>query len=118
MLSMASVTAWKFHKTSYDVIEFKNYDMYTDFEREYILPLVGSSNTYIAVIKLLNNTSNSRAAIWHVDYVSKGTKKIDEGERVGGNFSSQYGGNIYAGATIEIYISEDIPELMQKGADV
>ena len=53
-----------------------------------------------------------RAAIWHVDYVSKGTKKVDAGQRVDGQFLNQYGGDIYAGATIEIYISKDIPELM------
>lgn len=112
MLSMANGTAWKYHKTSYDATEYKQYDTYADFEREYILPLIGTSDTYIAVIKILNNTSNTRAAIWHVDYVSKGTKKINAGERVGGQFSNLYGGDVYAGATIEIYISEDIPELM------
>ena len=112
MLSMASGTAWKYQKTSYDVTEFKSYDLYRDFEQEYILPIIGTSDTYIAVIKILNNTSNTRAAIWHVDYVSKGTKKVDAGQRVGGQFLNQYGGDIYAGATIEIYISKDIPELM------
>lgn len=103
--------AWKYTKTVYTVAEYHNYDTYRDFASVYINPLINGLTDYILLVKLNNNTTNTRAAQWHMEYVNGSNKIAHTGKRSGGNFDEAYGGDVYAGCEIEVYVSTEIPIL-------
>jgi hypothetical protein len=60
------------------------------------------------VIDFENNTSNNRAGIFWAQVRARHKKsEVDfTGRRVGGQFGGSYGCNVYAGATINVYVSD------------
>jgi hypothetical protein len=93
----------------YDVInvtEYKYYGVAEDFDNEYLTGLLNRYNNVTVFVDFIDNTNNSRAAIWHsITKIAKYNLKSSDGRRVGGPFSASYGADIYPGAKIYIYYS-------------
>jgi len=93
----------------YDVInvtEYKYYGEATIFDNEYLTGLLNRYNNVTVFVDFIDNTNNSRAAIWHA--VMKNAKydfQFSDGRRVGGQFAGSYGADVYPGAKIYIYYS-------------
>lgn len=93
----------------YDVInvtEYKSYNEAPAFDNEYLAGLLNMYNNVSVFVDFIDNTNNSRAAIWHT--VIKNTKydfRYTSGRRVGGTFADAYGADVYPGAKIYIYYS-------------
>jgi hypothetical protein len=93
----------------YDVInvtEYKYYDTAADFDNVYLTGLLNRYNNVTVFVDFIDNTNNSRAAIWHA--VMKNAKygfQLSDGRRVGGQFAVSYGADVYPGAKIYIYYS-------------
>lgn len=104
-------TSWKYQKYTYSITAFESYDKYTDFADKYVNPYVSDAQNLFVIVNTYNNTSNTRAVLYHVEYISASTRLINIGKRVGANFLGDYGGDLYPGATLEVYISYDMPNI-------
>ena len=81
----------------------KGYDTFDDFKNNVVPDLPMDSD--LILIDFVNNTSNSRAGIYWAQ--AKSFQKdgvISGGKRGGGQFGGDYGCDVYAGATINVYV--------------
>ena len=110
LMAQMAQNAWRYEKHTTIVSQYESYDTYYDFADVYVTPYIGDATTYEVIVNVYNNTSNTRAAKYHFEYVNQDAKIVTIGARVGGNFFHEnYGANFYAGATIEVFISKDVP---------
>jgi hypothetical protein len=83
-----------------------SYGTFDDFKLA-MLPDLPTDRDFV-VIDFENNTSNNRAGIFWAQVRARHKKsEVDfAGRRVGGQFGGAYGCNVYAGATINVYVGD------------
>lgn len=87
-----------------DVTQYQYFNTGTDFDRVYLSDILNSHDNIVIFCDFIDNTSNSRAAVWHsVNKIGKYNSTGSSGQRIGGAFADAYGANIYAGSKINIY---------------
>ena len=82
-----------------------SYGTFDDFQRA-MLPDLPTDGDFV-MIDFENNTSNNRAGIfWTQVRAPQKSKVISAGRRVGDQFGGIYGCDVYAGATINVYVGD------------
>lgn len=89
--------------SSIQIEKYKGYGTFDDFKNAVVpdLPI----DAGLILIDFVNNTSNSRAGVYWVQ--AKSFQKdgvVSGGKRVGGQFGGSYGCDVYAGATVNVYV--------------
>lgn len=81
------------------------YNEFGDFKKAQLPDL--PTDRDIVMIDFVNNTSNNRAGVYWIQVKSpqKG-EVVTGGKRVGGQFGGSYGCDVYAGATINVYVGD------------
>lgn len=83
----------------------ESYNTFDDFQRA-MLPDLPTDRDFV-MIDFENNTSNNRAGIfWTRVRAPQKDDALSGGKRVGGQFGGGYGCNVYAGATINVYVGD------------
>lgn len=81
------------------------YDTFDKFKQA-MFPDLPTDKDFV-MIDFVNNTSNNRAGVYWIQ--ARSLKKdgvVQGGKRVGGQFGGSYGCNVYAGATINVYVGD------------
>lgn len=81
------------------------YNVFEDFKKAQLPDL--PTDRDIVMIDFVNNTSNNRAGVYWMQIKSpQGTEVVSVGKRVGSPFGGSYGCDVYAGATINVYVGD------------
>lgn len=82
-----------------------SYGTFNNFQQA-LLPDFPLDKDFV-MIDFVNNTSNNRAGIfWTQVRAPQKSEVVSAGRRVGGSFGGEYGCNVYAGATINVYVGD------------
>lgn len=91
--------------SSKEVETYASYDTFDDFQQA-MLPDLPMDRDFV-VILFKNNTANNRAGvIWAQVKISNTDRVETAGRRVGGSLGETYGCNVYAGATVNVYVGD------------
>lgn len=91
--------------SSKEVEAYASYGTFDAFKQAMVPDLPMDKD--IVMIEFENNTSNSRAGIFWAQVKSPKAKKVVwNGLRVGSQFGGSYGCDVYAGATINVYVGD------------
>lgn len=82
-----------------------SYDAFDNFKNA-VVPDLPLDKTFV-LIEFVNNTTTTRSGIYWMQCITPETGIVRSvGARVGGSFGDNYGCNVHAGATINIYVGD------------
>ena len=82
-----------------------SYDTFDDFQQA-MLPDLPTDRDFVMIL-FKNNTANNRAGvIWAQVKISNTDRVETAGRRIGGSLGGTFGCNVYAGATINVYVGD------------